>query len=177
MRSGERATIAEGETVDYPVLAGDGMVGWLQTGPDGSAPSVGLRDLATGTVGTVALAGEGSGVSVGDLGMAGATLIWTLGGGQGTSLVVHDVPSRVSRVAARGAIHAPATDGRVVVWAAEDDASGNPVIRGLTLADDTGFEVGRPSVWPTSLAVGGGWIAWASDDGSWSYLDAQRMTR
>jgi hypothetical protein len=175
MRSGERATIAEGDDVDYPVLAGDGMVGWLRSGPEGSAPSVAIHDLKTGQESTVVLAADGSGVSVGDIEMAGATLIWTLGGGEGTSLVVHDVPSRVSRVAARGAIEVPATDGQVVLWAAKDDTSGTPVIRGLTLADDTGFELVRPSAWPTALAVGSGWLAWAVADGSWSYLETQRL--
>ena len=146
-------------------------------GAEGSAPSVAIHDLESGQVSTVVLAADGSGVSVGDIEMAGSTLIWTLGGSADTSLVVHDVPSRTSRVVARGAIEAAATDGTVVVWSTRDANSGDPLIRGISLADDTGFDVARPAAWPTALAVGGGWVAWESADGSWSYLEAERLTR
>lgn len=177
MRSEDRSVLARGEDVDFPVLAGDGVVGWLQTGSKGSAPSVALRDLETGTVTTVRLAADGSGVRVGDILMAGHTVLWTLQVETTTSILVHDTTSGVSRVIAGGAVEHPVTDGDLVVWATADGSSGSPVIRAHSLADDTEFDAARPADWPSSLALGGGWLAWTSDEGSWTHLEVLRLTR
>jgi len=174
MSTGRRSVIAEGPDVDYPVVAGDGLVGWLQPVGEGGAPSVALREIAGGRTTTVKLAADGSGLSVGDIQMAGQTLLWTLQGRTST-IAVHDVPSGVTRTIASGMVGSPATDGEVVIWTTADDESGAPVVRGVTLADDTKLEVGRPAGWPGSLAIQGDWVAWTLNEGSWSYLEAVRL--
>jgi len=175
MGTQDRSVIAQGEGLDYPVLAGDGLVGWLQPRADGRAPSVVLYDIDSGEETTVKLAADGSGLSVGDIQLCGRILLWTLQGATTTSIVVHDVHSGTSSVIASGAVENPATDGEVIVWVVTDDPSGTPVVRGRTLGDGAAgaeFEVGRPKTWPSSLAVGGQWVAWSFDDGSWSYLES-----
>jgi hypothetical protein len=175
LKTGGRSVIVEGNEILPTVVAGDDAFGWLVQPGGGRSPWVVVRDLRTMKDATVRLAADGSGLTVTDIHMGGRTLLWALQSSTATRLVAFDLDTRATTVVAQGTVvQSPATDGTVVVWAARDDSSGSCIVRGRRLGDGAAgaeFEVGRPKTWPTSLAVGGQWVAWSFDDGSWSYLE------
>jgi hypothetical protein len=175
MDTGRREILARGADIQYPVLGGDGVVGWVtRAGAEGGAPRVVVHDLATGTVTTVPLAGDGSGLSVGDLQLAGKVLLWSLTSAATTRVVAYDVDTHATTVIASGVVSAPATDGEFVVWASGGDTSGACVVLGRRLDDADASEDGRPAAWPSSMAVGPNWVAWVVDEGREAHLEAVR---
>jgi hypothetical protein len=172
MGTGLRTVLAEGADIEYPVLGGDGALGWVTRAGEGGAPSVVVRDLATQTDTSVALAAEGSGLSVGNVQLGGRVLLWTLTSAASTRVVVYDVDTRATTVVANGVISEAATDGDTVVWATGEDSAGPCVVRGRRLDAADAHEVGRPDAWPSSMAVAPGWVAWSYDEGTWTYLEA-----
>lgn len=175
MDTGRREILAQGVDIRYPVLGGDGVVGWVtRAGAEGGAPRVVIHDLATGTVTTLPLAGDGSGLSVGDLQLTGKVLLWSLTSAATTRVVAYDVDTHATTVIASGVVSAPATDGEIVVWASGEDTSGACVVLGRRLDGTDASEVGRPAAWPTSMTVGPEWVAWAVDEGQQTYLEAGR---
>lgn len=184
LETGCRSVIAAGDEISPPVAAGEDAVGWLVQPAEGRSPSVVVRDLRTMTDTTIPLAADGSGLIVNDIHMGGRTLLWALRSSTATRVVTFDLDTHATEVVAQGAVvQSPATDGTVVVWETRDESSGTCVVRGRTLAAGaegglgSEFDVGRPATWPTSLAVGGEWTAWAFDDGTRSYLDAVKLPR
>ena len=175
MDSSRRSILAEGPEIDYPVLADDGVVGWLERGASGSAPSVVLKDMEKGAATTVPLATDGSGLSVGDIQLGGRALLWTLQSSTTTRLVAFDLDTGATTIVAQGLIENPAIDGTVVLWTTGEGASGSCVVRGRRLDGGAEFDVGRPAAWPQSLAVGSGWAVWAFDEGTWTYLETARL--
>ncbi len=174
MGTGLRSVLKEGPGIEPPVLGGDGAIGWVVGAGTGGAPRVVVHDLATRTETIVPLAGDGSGLSVGDIRLGGRTLLWTLTSPAGTRVVVFDLDTHATSVVVSGAVAAPATDGKVVVWAAGEGAAGSCVVRSRALAGGPTYEVGRPAAWPSSTAVGSGWVAWAVSEGDRTYLEAVR---
>lgn len=177
MATGRRAVLAEGAGIDYPVLAGDGVVGWVTRAGVGSAPSVVVRDLTAHTDTSIPLAGGGSGLSVGDIQLAGRVLLWTLTSDATARVVVYDVDARATSVVASGEVSAPATDGSVVVWASGEDSTGACVVRARSIEGADVSEIGRPAAWPSAMAVGQEWVAWTLDEGTWTYLEARSVGR
>lgn len=173
MESERRAVLATGANIQYPVLGGDGVVGWVSRA--GGRPAVLLHDIASQVQTTVPLAG--SGAQIGDLQLAGRTLLWTLTSETGGRVVTFDLDSRATALVARGVITEAATDGETVIWASGESLSGACVVRGLTLVAGDEYEIGRPAAWPSSLAVGSGWAAWVYDLDGVTYLETVRVLR
>jgi hypothetical protein len=174
--TGHQSVIARAPGIVGPVLAGGGLVGWLRMGVNGSGPVVVLRDPAGGATTTVPLARRGEDAAAGDVQLAAGVLVWSVQSEEETRIVVRDLRSRRSRVVARGAVSSPATDGSLVVWVAADGSDGC-VVRGLRRVGGGVVELARPAAWPSSLAVGDGWIAWVLDQGNDSILVAERIAR
>ncbi len=171
-----RSELAEGQGIAGPVLASDGLVGWLRRGVEGGGPWAVLRDVATGELATVRLAADGSGAGVGDVQLRGRILLWTVRSVATTTVMAYDVRAGVSSVVAGGDVESPATDGELVVWAAGGESTGSSVVRGRRLGGAE-FQVRRLAAWPTSLAVGDGWLAWSLDGGASPSLQAERIGR
>jgi hypothetical protein len=171
-----RSVIATGDEISAPVIAGEDSVGWLVQPGAGRAPSFVVRDLRTMTDTTVPLAANGSGLTVTDIHMGGRTLLWALQSSTGTRVMAFDLDTHATNVVAQGAVvQSPATDGTVVIWAARDGSSDACVVMMRSLKGGQASIAARPQIWPSSLAVSGGRLAWVINDGTWTYLDVVKL--
>jgi hypothetical protein len=170
----KRSVIAKGQGIASPVMAGDGVVGWVGGLTPDSAPMVVVRDLQAGTDTAIMLASPGSGLTVGDIQMARRTVLWTQRSSTSARLLAYDLDTGRTTTVADGVVEHPATDGEVAVWTQPGPASA-PAVMMRRLAGGAASVAARPTAWPVGLAVGGSHLAWVVNDGTWTYLDVVKL--
>ena len=163
-RGGDRV-VAQGPSVDGPVLM-DGMrIGWFVSG---RPPHYDVRDLAGGQLWSVDLAMLASGAWADLMGidLSGTTLVWRLQAADGTGeIFAADLIGGTTQPVASGpGLSGGSIDGDVVVWA--QPAVGGTSIMCRRLSGGSPFVVATVATGRvTDVLVSGDTVAWIDESG------------
>ncbi len=175
-RGGDRV-VAQGPSIDGPVLADGTRAGWFVRG---TPAHYDVKDLAGGQVYSVDLLAGLTQADLMNVDLSSTTLVWRLRTADGSGeILLRDLTGGTTQPVASGpGLSGGSIDGDVVVWA--QPAGGGTSIMGRRLSGGLPFVVAAVSTGTvTNVLVSGDTVAWIveSGPGGFNGIETTRLAR